>query len=50
MENEGSNHVIEVKDTARRQMMRDAWRLVKPDLDIGGEMVGLGASARLNRA
>jgi putative ATP-binding cassette transporter len=29
MENASSNHVIEVKDTARRQMMRDAWRLVK---------------------
>ena len=30
MENEGSNRVIEVKDTARRQIMRDAWRLAKP--------------------
>jgi hypothetical protein len=30
MEDEGSNHVIEVEDTARRQMMRDGWRLVKP--------------------
>jgi ABC-type uncharacterized transport system fused permease/ATPase subunit len=30
MENEGSNHVIEVKDRARRQIMRDAWRLAKP--------------------
>src|SRR5271166_3415909 len=30
MEDEGSNHVIEVKDTARRQVMRDAWRLAKP--------------------
>jgi putative ATP-binding cassette transporter len=29
MENEGSNRV-EVKDTARRQIMRDAWRLAKP--------------------
>ena len=30
MENEGSNRVIEVKDTARRRIMHDAWRLAKP--------------------